>query len=166
LEAIMLANPSVPAFRYDPYSRRMTAEAYDHAAMRAIRAEALESARSAHRFGIAISSLGRQANANIIQDVKKKLVDAGKQVQLVMMPEIKPEILQCIEGVEAWVQVACPRLSIDWGYSFPRPLLSPYELNLLLGHAALPDDHYPMDYYARNPGGPWSNYHFNNNGKS
>ena len=30
-----------------------------------------------------------------------------------------------------WVQVACPRLSIDWGYAFPKPLLSPYEVNQL-----------------------------------
>lgn len=29
--------------------------------------------------------------------------------------------------VGVWVQVACPRLSIDWGYAFERPLLSPYE---------------------------------------
>ena len=28
----------------------------------------------------------------------------------------------------SWVQVACPRLSIDWGYAFPKPLLSPYEV--------------------------------------
>ena len=31
-----------------------------------------------------------------------------------------------------WVQVACPRLSIDWGYAFPKPLLSPYEVRNLL----------------------------------
>lgn len=27
--------------------------------------------------------------------------------------------------------MACPRLSIDWGYAFPKPLLSPYEVNQL-----------------------------------
>ena len=32
----------------------------------------------------------------------------------------------------SWVQVACPRLSIDWGYAFPKPLLSPYEVRNLL----------------------------------
>lgn len=29
-----------------------------------------------------------------------------------------------------WVQVACPRLSIDWGTAFPKPLLTPYEVTL------------------------------------
>lgn len=28
-----------------------------------------------------------------------------------------------------WVQIACPRLSIDWGTAFSKPLLSPYEVH-------------------------------------
>lgn len=28
-----------------------------------------------------------------------------------------------------WVQVACPRLSIDWGEAFSKPLLTPYEVS-------------------------------------
>ena len=27
-----------------------------------------------------------------------------------------------------WVQVACPRLSIDWGLAFDKPILTPYEV--------------------------------------
>jgi hypothetical protein len=30
LEAIMIANPSIPAYRYDPYGRQLTIEEYDH----------------------------------------------------------------------------------------------------------------------------------------
>lgn len=50
LEAIMIANPGVPAFRYDPYSKKLTREWYDHREMRSNRATAVESAReSIHR---------------------------------------------------------------------------------------------------------------------
>ena len=45
LEAIMIANPGVPAFRYDPYSKKLTREWYDHREMRSNRATAVESAR-------------------------------------------------------------------------------------------------------------------------
>lgn len=31
-----------------------------------------------------------------------------------------------------WIQIACPRLSIDWGTAFSKPLLSPYEVNAQL----------------------------------
>lgn len=33
------------------------------------------------------------------------------------------------EGVEVWVQIACPRLSIDWGEEFTLPTLNSYEVS-------------------------------------
>merc|ERR1712048_623699 len=59
-------------------------------------------------------------------------------------------------GVKAWVQVACPRLSMDWGDAFSTPLLTPYEAHVAFGVQAYKKS-YPMDYYS-NKGGPWSNY--------
>ncbi len=53
------------------------------------------------------------------------------------------------------MQIACPRLSIDWGTAFKKPLLSPYELSVALDTAKLPAD-YPIDFYARNSLGPWT----------
>merc|ERR1712000_540988 len=38
-----------------------------------------------------------------------------------------------ISDVDCFVQVACPRLSIDWGYAFDRPLLSPFECEMAFG---------------------------------
>lgn len=58
LESAMLANPSLPAYMYDPYSKRLTVETYDHAAMRANRRRAIETARSANRYGIILSNVG------------------------------------------------------------------------------------------------------------
>lgn len=42
----MIANPKVPAFRYDPYSKKLTREWYDHERMSQMRSEAVRSARS------------------------------------------------------------------------------------------------------------------------
>ncbi|KAJ1482578.1 hypothetical protein T484DRAFT_1803464, partial [Baffinella frigidus] len=52
--------------------------------------------------------------------------------------------------------VACPRLSIDWGHFFDKPLLSPYEVEVALKETEWREV-YPMDYYSQ-AGGPWSNY--------
>jgi diphthamide synthase subunit DPH2 len=41
----MIANPSVPAFRYDPYSKKLTRERYNHWEMRAVRSDAVMTAR-------------------------------------------------------------------------------------------------------------------------
>ena len=56
-----------------------------------------------------------------------------------------------------WVQVACPRLSIDWGAACPLPLLTPYEAHVALGLTQWRSV-YPMDFYARGSG-PWTNYY-------
>ncbi|KAG9054456.1 Diphthamide biosynthesis protein 1 [Serendipita sp. 407] len=66
--------------------------------------------------------------------------------------------------ITTFVQTSCPRLSIDWGYAFDRPLLNPYEAAVALGLArnweetekeedtdgpleSKPGGVYPMDFY-------------------
>jgi 2-(3-amino-3-carboxypropyl)histidine synthase len=130
LESAMIANPALPAYRYDPYSRRLTHETYEHDSL---------------------YSLRRIPVVNLL------------------LSEIFPGKLAMMPDVEAWVQIACPRLSIDWGYAFARPLLSPYEALVALGVREAPwlDEEeavargsgvekekeranlYPMDFYAR-----------------
>lgn len=41
----MIANPSTPAFRYDPYDKKFTREGYEHDEMRELRGKAVIQAR-------------------------------------------------------------------------------------------------------------------------
>ena len=76
-----------------------------------------------------------------------------------LLSEIFPGKLALMPEVECWVQVACPRLSIDWGYAFPRPLLTAHEALVVLGgreggwerkvDGGAGEGVYPMDYYAK-----------------
>lgn len=68
--------------------------------------------------------------------------------------EVNVDLLTSIE-VDFFVQIACPRLSIDWSYGTPKPLLTPYELYALIDKYDFREG-YSMDYYSYN-GGPWSN---------
>ena len=58
LEAIMIANPTVPAFRYDPYQRILTREEYAHGEMRRVRRDMVNRARGVKSFGIVLGTLG------------------------------------------------------------------------------------------------------------
>jgi 2-(3-amino-3-carboxypropyl)histidine synthase len=79
LESIMIANPEVPAFRYDPYSKKLTREGYDHREMMSTRDEAVQMARASLRglesdlsddnhdslapvWGVILGTLGRQGS--------------------------------------------------------------------------------------------------------
>ena len=160
LEAAMIQNPSVPAYRYDPYSKEMTIEGYDTEKMKAQRWSAITKAKEANTFGLILGTLGRQGNLSIFNRIESLLHEAGKIVIPFLMDEIQPETLKLIKGIDAWVQVACPRLSIDWGEGFHQPVLTPYELDVMLGIAPWAQDSaYPMDYYSMS-GNKWGNmYH-------
>jgi len=156
LESIMIANPTIPAYRYDPYSKVFSLEEYDHKAMMTNRSAAIEQAKKAQHWGIILGTLGRQGSPKILDHLEELLKKCNKVYTIVLLSEVFPSKLQKFDAIEAWVQVACPRLSIDWGTQFSRPLLNPYEASVALEATAW-QSCYPMDYYAKE-GGAWSNY--------
>lgn len=79
----MIANPSIPAFRYDPYSKKLTRERYDHHEMQTVRDDAVQTARKSiiafardtsetdtdptPPWGVILGTLGRQGNFKQLQ---------------------------------------------------------------------------------------------------
>lgn len=157
LESAMIHNPGVPSYRYNPYSKKLTIEGYDIERMKAIRKDAIDRASSAKKFGIVLGTLGRQGNTSLLDRLIALLDARGLEHVVVLLSEIFPDKLQMFQGVDAWIQIACPRLSIDWGYAFQKPLLSPYEAEVAVG-ATEWRERYPMDFYSKE-GGHWTNYH-------
>lgn len=49
-----------------------------------------------------------------------------------VVPQKEVASMSSLTSFLRWVQVACPRLSIDWGSAFPKPLLTPYEVTTTL----------------------------------
>jgi 2-(3-amino-3-carboxypropyl)histidine synthase len=152
-------------------------------------------------IGIILGTLGRQGSVGIVEALMDLLESMKIKHMLILISEISQHLLSNFDRVsddetsakntgahgcvDAWVQVACPRLSLDWGHHYRQPLLSSYEaMNLFSSLASsgkmaestsaccgsgsccsqeprivfetMPR-HHPMDYYS-NEGGPWSNY--------
>ena len=152
LESAMIANPSLPAYRYDPYSRKLTRETYSHDEMLSLRSSAINTARSAEKWGLILGALGRQGNPHTLTMIENHLNKQGIPFVNLLLSEIFPGKLALFDDVDCWVQIACPRLSIDWGYAFPRPLLTPYEALVVLGGRESwekGDGVYPMDFYGK-----------------
>ncbi|XP_068988476.1 2-(3-amino-3-carboxypropyl)histidine synthase subunit 1 [Bombus flavifrons] len=157
LEAAMIANPKLRAFRYDPYEKKLTEEFYDHEQMLKTRLAAIEHAKEIGKFGLILGTLGRQGNLNVLKNLETRINLLGKKNVIILLSEIFPDKIKLFKGVDAFIQIACPRLSIDWGTAFEKPFLTPYE-----GAAALKminfnnDKPYPMDFYASASLGPWT----------
>ncbi|CAL8072559.1 unnamed protein product [Calicophoron daubneyi] len=166
LESVMIANPLLPAYRYDPYGKSLTHEKYDHKLMRKRRRAAIDAAKNTHRFGIILGTLGRQGSPAVVTRLQNKLRSLHKTCVLLLLSEIFPAKLALFEDeVDVWIQVACPRLSIDWGTEFSKPVLTAYEASVALNMAKWPEgpeENYPMDYYAYSSSGPWTPNHREN----
>lgn len=101
--------------------------------MRAARQAAIAAAAPARHWGVILGTLGRQGNPQLMATLQQKVATKGLQLTTVLLSEVTPPKLKLLGHVQAWVQVACPRLSIDWGEGFDRPTLTPYEALIALG---------------------------------
>ncbi|XP_012260326.2 2-(3-amino-3-carboxypropyl)histidine synthase subunit 1 [Athalia rosae] len=160
LEAAMIANPKLRAYRYDPYEKKLTEEFYDHETMLKTRQKAIDTTKSADKYGLILGTLGRQGNPTVFRTIENRLRTLNKQAVTILLSEIFPDKLKLFEDVDAFVQVACPRLSIDWGTAFEKPLLTPFEGAVALKLAEFDAEKpYPMDFYASASLGPWTPNH-------
>lgn len=97
------------------------------------------------------------------QSITSSLPPSSYPPYLLLLSELSPQKLGLLptDLLTTFVQTSCPRLSIDWGYAFERPLLSPYEASVALGKirgweglvldgeaAQAGQGGYPMDFYS------------------
>ncbi|XP_015108420.1 2-(3-amino-3-carboxypropyl)histidine synthase subunit 1 [Diachasma alloeum] len=160
LEAAMIANPRLRAFRYDPYDKKLTEEFYDHEQMRIVRQNAIERAKNSETIGLVLGTLGRQGNPAVLKVLERRINALGKKNVNILLSEIFPDKIAMFDHVDSFIQIACPRLSIDWGTAFQKPFLTPYEGAVSLNLSKYEQDKpYPMDFYASASLGPWTPNH-------
>ena len=87
-------------------------------------------AAEAKSFGIIVGLKEGQLSKVFALKFKKELEKEGKSVQLFALTDITNERLQNLRGIDAFIQVACPRISTD--NQFDKPVLSTPQANALL----------------------------------
>ncbi len=87
-------------------------------------------AAEAETFGIIIGLKEGQFSKVTALKFKKELENIGKKVQLFAITDITDDKLRNLKGIDAFIQVACPRISTD--NHFHKPVLSTPQANALL----------------------------------
>lgn len=100
LESIMIQNPQIPAFQYNPYSRKLTKESYGFELMVQNRSKAIDIARNSSCFGLIQGTIGRQGNPRIFDDLEEKLKTRNKTFVRVLLSEIFGNKLALFKGVD------------------------------------------------------------------
>lgn len=91
---------------------------------------AIYKAAEAQSFGIVVGLKEGQLSKVFALKFKKELERRGKTVQLFALTDITNERLRNLKGVDAFIQVACPRISTD--NRFDMPVLSSPQARALL----------------------------------
>ncbi|MGQ0376903.1 MAG: diphthamide biosynthesis enzyme Dph2 [Nitrososphaerota archaeon] len=91
---------------------------------------AIYKALDAQTFGIIVGLKEGQLSKITALKFKRELEKEGKTVQLFALTDITNERLKNLKGIDAFIQVACPRISTD--NQFDKPVLSTPQANALL----------------------------------
>ncbi|EEA06274.1 putative diphthamide synthesis protein [Cryptosporidium muris RN66] len=170
LESAMMQNPHVEFYRYDPFSKKITLEKFNHILLHENRKSAIKSSFNiikeksksvGHNFvniALLFSTLGRQGSF-AIKERLQVLVDEhnNKTVELLplhlstmMLSDLSTEYIngKVLSGVDLAIQLGCPRLSTDWGLYYDKPILNSYEGFILLGNLSKGNYEYLLTFQS------------------
>jgi 2-(3-amino-3-carboxypropyl)histidine synthase len=128
--ALSTSKPTIVA---DPYEKR--AYSVDKEAEKIIKQRwaSIEEAKTAKTFAVLVGLKPGQKKLEEALDVKKKLEESGKTACLFVAKEVTPEVLMEFPTVEAYVNTACPRVSLDDASKFQKPVLTVNEALVVVG---------------------------------
>jgi len=92
----------------------------------------IEKAQRARTFGIIIGEKVGQRRLRRARELRKLLRWKKRDAMLIMMDKFDPDKLKSL-GFDAYVSTACPRIAVDDSAVYDRPLLTPQELEIVLG---------------------------------
>ena len=121
---------NLPTYVLDPYFNEVR-EVTDFAQKLKKKATlTIYKAVEAKTFGVIVGLKEGQLSKVFALKIKEELEAEGKEVQLFALTDITNDRLRNLKGIDAFIQVACPRISTD--NQFDKPVLSSPQANALL----------------------------------
>lgn len=128
-----------PVVLADPYSNEVrTLEEVMDKLMRQ-RFAAIQRAHGAKSFGILVGTRVGQERMKLARGLKKMLEREGKEAHLVALDFFSWDNLQYFRHLDALVNTSCPRITTDDYARYPMPMLTPPELEIVLGKRSWED---------------------------
>ena len=121
---------NLPTYILDPYFNEVREITEFAQKLKRKSTLAIFKAAEAKTFGIIIGLKEGQLSKVFGLKMKKQLEEFGKEVQLFALTDITNERLKNLKGIDAFIQVACPRISTD--NQFDMPVLSTPQANALM----------------------------------
>jgi 2-(3-amino-3-carboxypropyl)histidine synthase len=89
--------------------------------------------RGGKRFALLVSTKPGQFRLRLAEQLKRRIEGKGGEAVIVQVDALSPDNLQYFRHLDAWVNTACPRIATDDAAKYPVPMLTPPELEIVLG---------------------------------
>jgi 2-(3-amino-3-carboxypropyl)histidine synthase len=128
--ALTTSKPTIVA---DPYAQSAYALNAEVQKIFRQRYASIEEASRAKTYGIFISLKPGQKHLDEALKIKADIEKMGKSALLLAVREILPEVLTEFPTIDAFVNTACPRISLDDASKFKKPVLTANEFMVVSG---------------------------------
>jgi 2-(3-amino-3-carboxypropyl)histidine synthase len=132
-----------PVWSLDPL-RRTLEPPIDRARLIGRRQLAVAGARDARTWGILVSSFAGQNRTPTALALQERARARGREAEILVFDRLDPRDLEG-RALDAYVNTACPRIALDDGALYAKPILTPPEFLMALGE--LPLEPYRFDTY-------------------
>lgn len=125
-----------PTIIADPYEKRAYSIHDEVLRILKKRWASISKAKEAETFGVLIGLKTGQKKVRKALEMKERLEKNGKKATLLAVREITPSVLMQFFDIDAYVNTACPRISLDDTPSFRTPVLTFNETLVMLGETS------------------------------
>jgi len=128
--ALATSKPTVVA---DPYEKRAYQIDEEAQKIQKQRWASIQEAQKAKTFAVLVGLKPGQKRLEEALTMREKLEKAGKDAYIFAIREITPEMVMNFPTVDAFVNTACPRISLDAPSKFQKPMLTLNEARVVVG---------------------------------
>jgi 2-(3-amino-3-carboxypropyl)histidine synthase len=141
----LMLSTKKPVIAYDPYTSEVKTKELDDLKDMVLKQRygAIASSKDAKNFGILIGLKVGQQRIKLAEDLKKLIESSNKKSYMIVVDYFSSAFLEGFRHIDCFVSTACPRIAIDDYLQYKIPIITPIELEILLGKTSW--DKYEFD---------------------
>ena len=131
----LLLSSKKPVIAADPYTNVVKKQELEDLKDTILRQRygAIANSKNAKRFGILVGTKRGQQRIKLANGIKELLDSFNKKSLIITLDQFSPISLQGFGDIDCFVSTACPRIAIDDYLQYKIPILTPVELEIVLG---------------------------------
>jgi len=131
----LLLSSKKPVIAADPYTHTVKKQELEDLKDTILRQRygAIAISKNAKKFGILIGIKRGQQRIKLANEIKELLDSLNKKSLIIALDQFSPVSLQGFGDIDCFISTACPRIAIDDYLQYKTPIITPIELEILLG---------------------------------